>query len=165
MVAVDRNEFLSRLVDEQYDRILKYARVLTGREDDAAELAQETFLIATRHTRELTELDDPGAWLRRTLYHRWQHYVERSKRERDNRAGEPDDAAGLPDETSDPEEQVLTDMTLAATLTGDEYKLARLAFLDGLTLAQAAQELKISPAACRKRMERLRRKLRERYPL
>lgn len=165
MTATDEKSFLSRLVDEEYDHIFKYALALTHREDDAEDLTQETFLIAARNAGELEKMDNPSGWLRATLYHRWQHYVERDRRERDRRRGDPGSGLALPDRTPNPEDAVLTDMALSSALTEREYALARLVFLEELSLTQAARALKISPAACRKRIERLRLKLRERYPL
>ena len=48
-------------------------------------------------------------------------------------------------------------------LTEEEYRLIRMVYYEGASTEEAALTLGVTAAACRKRIQRIRDKLRERY--
>ena len=79
MDTAEAARLLSRLVDEQYDGVYRYAYRLTGTAADAEDLAQQTFLQAQRKLDQLRDTDRPIGWLLaitanlHLLAHRRQH--------------------------------------------------------------------------------------------
>ena len=161
--------FLSGIADEYYDRIFKYAMLLTRSAEDAADLTQETFLTASRRAAELMEHPNIYGWLRTAVYHHYQHWRTARQQEQARRYRPPD---GYDGETPDPTEQLaapdelgdrLLSLDMERMLPHEDYLLLRRIYFDRATAEEAAQELGMTPAACRKRLQRIRDRLRRRF--
>ncbi len=164
-----RQALVQRLADEYYTRLLQYANVLTGGSPDAADITQETFLTALACAEELQNHPNPYGWLRKTLFNHVRHWRAKQNRELTRRVSPRETEDGLEDpldQVSDPEDQTeraILSIDLDRMLTEEEYRLMRMVYYEGLTADEAAQRLGITAAACRKRIQRIRDKLREKY--
>lgn len=161
--------FLDRLTDEYYDRIYKYALILTRSADDAADLAQDTFLTAAERAAELPDHPNVYGWLRTVVYHHFQHWRADRRREAALRFEPPEDERGA---AADPIQQLaapdeLGDRLLALDmermLSPEDCLLLRRIYFERATAEETARELGMSPAACRKRLQRIRERLRQKY--
>ena len=164
-----RRELIRRLADEYYTRLLQYANVLTGGSPDAADITQETFLTALARAEELEKHPNAYGWLRKALYNHVRHWRTRQQRELERRALPRETEEGTEDPlelAADPEdrtERAILSIDLDRMLTEEEYRLIRMVYFEGTSTEEAAQTLGVKAAACRKRIQRIRDKLRERY--
>ncbi len=62
-IAGDTRDDLARLVDAHYARVHRLARVMSGNDADALDLAQETFLAATKGLAGFRGEASPATWL------------------------------------------------------------------------------------------------------
>ena len=166
----EQNRGLIRVIDEYYERIFKYAFVLTGSFEDAQDLTQETFATAVDKTDILETHSHQYAWLRTVLYHHYQHWLRKRSKEAVFRAnlgtksdnGENDAIQKIADKKEDVAD-MLIDMDMQRILSKEEYDLLRKVYFEDETIANAASEMGITAVAGRKKIQRIREKLRN-YP-
>lgn len=156
-MTAKQRAFMADLCQKHYRGFLKYAMTLVP-PDEAEDLVQAVFLLAAERIDELTRSPSPDGWLAKALMFKAKNLRARSSTRRKRETEEPEKLA-VPSPESDIED-VETAMTLEKTLTPDEYRLCRLVYYDGYTMKEAAERMGVSSAACRKRMERIRHKLR-----
>jgi RNA polymerase sigma-70 factor (ECF subfamily) len=140
------------LFEQLYPALRRWASVTGPPGVEPDDLVQEAVARTLRH-HTLSELDDPGAYLRRTIVHlaanqrrgmaRWRRAVARIDRDEEGRA---------PEYTSD-----LTDLL---RLPPEARALLYLVVVEGQSYAEAACVLGISEEAARTRASRARRRLR-----
>lgn len=61
----DRREAFERLCRVEYAAVVRTAWLVTGDREEAADVAQETFVRAYERWRQVSVMDRPGAWLQR----------------------------------------------------------------------------------------------------
>ncbi|MBI1345401.1 sigma-70 family RNA polymerase sigma factor [bacterium] len=74
------SESLFAVIDEHYGLVYRYASRLSGRQDEAEDLTQQTFLSARQHLEQLRNAGAVKSWLCtivRNLYLRSQHQQQR----------------------------------------------------------------------------------------
>lgn len=153
------DKWLDALYRENCRGMYAYARTALRSATDAEEAVQETFCVALTKPKALRSSQNPVGWLYTAL-----KFVIKSlmrSRSRSYRLFcQLDDASELPAPTGDAD--ALADELLEA-LGDDEREVVRRCAIEGESSAECASALGISPAACRKRLQRARERLREFY--
>lgn len=155
-LSMTQRELVSRLYAEHFFMLLCYAESVLRREDAAEEAVQETFRIACVRISRLERSGNPGGWLMNVLKNVLRNRRRILRRFRNVFSPLPleETSPAAPDQTSE------LDMSIAAILTPEEYRLYRRVIAEEEPVAAAASALGISPDACRKRVQRVREKLR-----
>lgn len=122
---------------------------------------QELFLLAARRIDKLMESPSPDGWLAKALMFLSKNWRDRQSVRQKYDAGEieNDELIPAPDDTGD----VDVELSLQKSLTPQDYDLYRMIYYEGYNMKEAAALLGVSPAAIWKRMERLRKRLRESF--
>ncbi len=141
----------SRLFAELYDRLRRFASVVGPREMDPDDLVQEAVTQVLRRRR-LTELDEPGAYLRRTI-------LNLAANERRRFAARRKAFARLRPETEGVGEPYPSDLSDLLRLAPHERAVLYLSEVEGYRYAEIGDMLRCSEAAARKRAMRGRRRL------
>ena len=156
MVQTDRqNEQLEQLFKKYYRQLYYYALNLVQRSDSAEEAVQETFRIACEKIDVVINSEDPRSWLTATL----KNVIRNMNRKRGRLAKlvaqslTLDDIVVLEQESSDLE-YVAQDV-----LSPDDYQMLKLSALHGYTMKELAVEFGLSMEACKKRVQRAKKKL------
>lgn len=159
----EETEFLKQLFQKIYANLLRYASIDLDDPSQAEDAVQEAFHLACRKIDVLMESDHPELWMTRTLRNviRNRRREAAKHRERcvslealetelpDGRT--PEDASPLPETVPGVSREQLS-LFYAVTLEGESY-------------AETAKRLSLSEAACRKRVQRTRERLRRYYNL
>ncbi len=154
-----QDDLISALYHEMFPMLLAYARSALGEGDMAEEAVQETFCIACKRQRELNDSPNPRGWLVNTL----KNVIRQLRR---NQAREMALLAALTERRSG-EEASTQSGTDPDLLYGDlqhdpDYLLLKRLALDQCTMRELAAELGISVEACKKRVQRARKRLQKR---
>ncbi|MCD8381724.1 MAG: sigma-70 family RNA polymerase sigma factor [Clostridiales bacterium] len=153
------NDTISALYHEMFPMLLAYARSALGEGGIAEEAVQETFCVACKRQRELAESPNPRGWLVNTL----KNVIRQLRR---TQAKEAALLAALTERQSreDASAQRGTDPDLLySDLQHDQdYLLLKRLALNQYTMAELAAELGISVDACKKRVQRARKRLQKR---
>jgi RNA polymerase sigma factor (sigma-70 family) len=162
-VARGQRDPFGELFDRHANAIYRYAWSMTRSIEDARDVVQEVFLVAWRRRDSISFVADSALpWLLATC----RHVALNSNRSRRRDPAVSIDPALLaefriaaPVDRADDE---LADVFAAiATLAPIDQEICRLCISEGKTYAIAAAELGITPTTVGKRLERLRRKLRQ----
>ena len=153
-----QRRFLSELCDKHYNGLFKYACTLISAQE-AEELMQELFLLAARRIDKLMESPSPDGWLAKALVFLSKNWRDHQGVRQKYDAGEIENDAliSAPDDTGD----VDVELSLQKALSSQDYDLYRMIYYEGYNMKEAAAQLGVSPSAIWKRMERLRKRLRE----
>ena len=156
-LSPEQAAFLSALCREHYAWLYKYARSKLP-PDEAEDVVQELFLLASRRIETLMASPSPAGWLARTLRFLALNWREREG-VRDRRRALGADADGLAspgDELGDVE----IELSVRSALTDEEYGLYYMVYRENCSMTEAAARLGLTPEAVWKRMERIRKRLR-----
>jgi RNA polymerase sigma-70 factor (ECF subfamily) len=137
--------------------VLRRCLRLLGNEDDALDVAQEVFVQVLRHRHRLS-VDRPSSLLYRIATNLCLNWI-RSRRRRPEEGMEEQLLYELAT-TPNPDANLLLDR-LFKRQNPSTRVMAVMHFLDGLTLEQVAREVNLSVSGVRKRLDRLRRTLRQ----
>lgn len=140
------------LFERLYPRLRKWAAVIGPPGVDPDDLVQEAVARALRN-HSLSELDDPGAYLRRTIVNLASNHRRGVMRWRRAAA-----RMGRDDEDRQPEYS--SDLADLMRLSADARAVLYLVVVEGESYAEAAAVLGISEDAARARASRARRRLR-----
>jgi len=151
---VSGQELLHDLFVEHYTAMERLAFRLCSSRELAQDVVQETFLVAQTKLDVLAAHPDPRGWLYRTLRNVIGDMYRRQKR-----------LSALQDAVRHTQEPAARDEPSVELLYGgaipdDELELLRRFYCDGEPCAALAAELHITPEACRKRIQRAKRRLR-----
>ena len=149
----EQNEKITELFRDMYPKLLSIACHRLGSVPPAEEAAQETFCIACRKADDCLGSENPEGWLVTTLVNVVRNMQRFAAAQARRVVSEPvgDNAQARPDDYSEIE--------FADMLSSEEFRLFRRVAVDRYTYREAAQELGISEAACKKRVQRIRAKL------
>ena len=141
---------------EMYPKMLKYAQCILSEPSLAEEAVQESFRIACEKPESVCGSPNPSGWLMLTL----KNVIRISQRNRSrlNRLV----VASLDQEdfivqASATDEHL--DLEYSELLSAEDYRLLKLVALERCSMLEAAQEFGISVEACKKRVQRARKKL------
>lgn len=154
-----QDDLISTLYHEMFPMLLAYARSALGDGDMAEEAVQETFCVACKRQRELTESTNPRGWLVNTL----KNVIRQLRRDRAREAALLAALTAQQDGEDNSARSGTDPDLLYSDLQHDpDYLLLKRLALDQYTIAKLAAELGISVEACKKRVQRARRRLQKR---
>lgn len=154
-----QDEFIETMYRQMYPRLLNYAFNALYSYSLAQEAVQEAFRIACEKPEEFMKSPNPQGWITVTLKFAIKN-ISRSKMriqkivlatitmDEDERGAAYDDAVSL-------------DAMYSDILDPEDYRLLKLVILERYSLLEAAEELGISLEACKKRVQRAKKKMKE----
>lgn len=148
------SESLAQLVDLWQPRLWPFARVLTGDDESAWDVMQETWLAVLR---DLNHLQDPACfrpWVFRIVRNKAADRVRRCVRERDALARQVPEA---PDPQVNPEADI---RDLLGALPEQDACLLALHYLEGVTYEEMATILGVPTGTVKSRLHTARGRLR-----
>ena len=156
-VTREQGKTIALLYKEMYDNLYTYAYGILREKELSEELVQETFQIACGKPSELLSSANPRGWLMNTL----KNVMKNVRRKRATMAkyivlAEAVDIDQIA--VSDPGSDI--DLLYSGLISEDEFQLLKRVTVDRYTMLEAAEELGISEDACKKRVQRAKKKLR-----
>ena len=148
------DSFLETLYREMYPKIFAFARLRLQDEQLAQELAQDVFVLAQEKLEELRQSPNPQGWLIRAAGYAVLH----AQRERAAIARRTVPLEELQLSAPPPEAE---DGDLREHMSKEEWKLLRAVYCEGYSIAEAARLCGMSFEACRKRLYRCKKRLRQ----
>ena len=152
-------EYIEGLYREMYTLMFYYAKKILLKEALAEEAVQETFVTACQRLDGLKSSPNPQGWIMNTL----KHITRRTQEARNLHSRYlllDDSALRVADpKAHHPDPALLYDGLISQE---DYYLLSRIG-IDGYSILELADELGISLAACRKRIQRARERFRVQY--
>ena len=152
-MTAEQNEFLSERYHEKRKFLLEYAESSLHNYALSEEAVQQTFEIACRKIDDFCNSPNPDGWLTKTLSFVARNIESRQRSERRIIAMTDD---YRPDLVAAPEVPLPLRVTYGALVDTPQFRLLYETEVLGYTLAEIAEELGISEAACKKRAERAR---------
>ena len=149
---------IENLYMEMYSQLFIYASNALTNRAVAEEAVQDTFRIACSKADDLLGSENPKGWLVNTLKYVIQN-IRRSQSRLEAMLASAFPVEGPPysSEETDPEFRSI----YSGLIDEDEYRLLEMIVLKGYTMLDAAQEFGISLEACKKRVQRAKKKLRD----
>ena len=153
--AVDIRDDLARLVDAHYERVYRLARVMCGNDADALDLAQETFLAATKGLAGFRGEAAVGTWLVAILR---RQFVSALRRRRVREAAPVMEETPV---TMPPETGAAPDLGPALARLSEPVRTALMLFYyEGMDYVAIAQALECPVGTVRSRLHEGRAQLR-----
>ena len=152
-MTAEQNQFLSERYREKRKFLLEYAESSLHNYALSEEAVQQTFEIACRKIDDFCNSPNPDGWLTKTLSFVVRNIESRQRSERRIIAMTDD---YRPDLVAAPEVPLPLRVTYGALVDTPQFRLLYETEVLGYTLAEIAEELGISEAACTKRAERSR---------
>lgn len=150
----EQRSYMSNLFVAMYSTIYHYAVVSLQNPDLAEEMTQIVFAKACGDPEGVMCSTNANGWLVKTLRHALQEYYR--NRDRDNRLTERSAVNFSAVHRDD-----YFDVEFSDLLEPKDMELLRMVDVEGYSTRDAAKAFGISDAACRKRLQRAREKLRE----
>ena len=172
-VLAGDNDAFGVLVERYQSKVYNLALRMTGSEDDAADMAQETFLRAWRSLPALQFASAFSTWLFRMTHNICIDHLRSKKRKptvsltMQDDGGEETAQLDLPDPGPDPEQSLLQseERTLVAralqALPADYREILTLRAIDDLSYQKIAEILHLQEGTVKSRLSRARAQLRK----
>ena len=151
-----------------YDMMYAFAMAVLRDSYQSEDAVQEAFLEALRKYDTFKDHPNQAGWLMLTLKRKIQEQQRRNRRHLSGTV--PLEAQELRDAGNELDmdmQLILKEFNLPAiqrALSQEEYYLLTRFALDEASYATISKEMGVSPAACAKRIERIRKKLRDTFP-
>lgn len=139
-------DFINALYIEEYDKLIRIAYHMTGNQELAEDLVQETFVLAVFHQDSLINHPKPGGWLLVTL----RNLVLNERRSCSSHEVSLEDAKSILVQN---EERPL-DEILPLQLRSEDRKMIIMRYEDGLSYKEIADRLGLAETVCRNRVSR-----------
>lgn len=152
-MTAEQNHFLSERYREKRRFLLEYAESSLHNYALSEEAVQQTFEIACRKIHDFCNSPNPDGWLTKTLSFVVRN-IESRQRSEWRVIAITDDYR--PDLVAAPEVPLPLRVTYGSLVDTPQFRLLYETEVLGLTLAEVAENLGISEAACKKRAERAR---------
>lgn len=169
MLSPEQFALIETLYMAHYTQLLRYAMSVVQNSHQAEELVQDTFHEAVNHIDKVMAHPAPKNWLRQTLKYKIKN--SERKRLRDLRHILPLDIAEMEHlaDSSQLEKQVMETLSPAPTvveriqghLSQEEFHHLKRLTLENASHLEVSQKLGITVWASQKRLERIRKKLRQ----
>lgn len=147
---------VEKLYKEMYSVLCTYALRILDDNDLAEEAVQDAFCIACAKHQQFLSSENPQGWLMLTLKHvmlNLQRSQAKLKRNIFLNVGEGMAAA--------PSELISIDLLFGNVSESDDFQLLKRIAIDQYTIVELSQELGVSVEACKKRVQRARKRLRK----
>lgn len=144
-MAQEGNGWIEALYKEEFERLYRVAYRMTGSDESAEELVQETFTLALFHDKELREHPKPGGWLTNTLV----HLIKNQRRRQAAQEISLETLFHVPS----PEETTIEEL-LPGKLSEDDRQILIWRFEQKLDYKAISDRLEISEDGCRSRVAR-----------
>lgn len=153
------------LVDRYQEEFAAYAKYMTGSEDEAADVVQESLVRAFRSLRRCRERASFKSWLFRIVSNQCKTYLQRRRRRTEVLAGTEQDAAAPDDSTAEVEAEELRHQVHQALqdLPADQREALVLRYVEGLGVQEIAVVVGAGVSAVKMRLLRAREALRDRF--
>lgn len=153
----EERQFIDKLYDSQRNMLFNYALSRLGDEEMAQEVVQETFRIACNKIQAVMENSNPAGWLIRALQNVMKKAIGNKQETAKYIAELPDDLfmedARLVDED--------IDLLYSDLVSNADFQLVKKFAVERKTIKDIAQEAEISISACKQRLSRAKKRLRE----
>lgn len=162
-----QDDFFDLLYQKQFHKMWLLAISIVNNTALAEEVVQDAFVEVLLHIDYIQTVDRPDYWLQKTVRNKCLHvlreYAKNAKRLIDLEASE------LIDESVDKEFKTIEESDslsnikelIAKTLKPDEFYLLKRIAMEGISYKIVSEETGLSIGNCQKRMQRIRKKLRE----
>lgn len=154
----ENNRIIEELYIDLYPKLLRYATNSLGNPHLAEEAVQETFRIACAKFVQLMESQNRQGWLTNTLKHVISN-TRRSQTKFNSLFMIITTAAQMSTEIS--EDNVDLAMYCISVLGKENFELIENVVIKKRTIAETSSEIGISVEACKKRIQRAKKKLKE----
>lgn len=157
-------EAVEKLYKEMYPVLYVYAMRILKDSDMAEEAVQDAFCIACAKRDEFLSSENPQGWVMITLKYVMQNMLRnqaKSKKLASQYFNELKDECTV----AGPPELMSVDLLFNDVSESEDFQLLKRIALDQYTIAELSQELGISVEACKKRVQRARKRLRQRLKL
>ena len=151
----DFDAFLENIYRNNVNSFVAYAEHILKDAELAKDAVQESFRIACCKPNEIMNSPNPAGWLMNTL-----KYVIRRIRLH-QKAVEKLFITYCFEEAEEYEQELNVDILYSGLISKEDFDLLKLVIFEKYTIREAAQEMGISPDACKKRIQRAKNKLRE----
>ena len=157
-ITQEQDMKIDQLYREMRDSLLTYAHITLKNPALAEEAVQETFRIACSKSDGMLSSASPKGWLVETLRNVMRN-INRSRARWNNLivASLSLDESLLAANADDNN----TDMQYSDLLPPDDYKLLKRIAIDQYTMLEASEEFGLSIEACKKRVQRAKKKLKK----
>ena len=157
----EQEDRITTLFIEMHDMLTTYARTQLKNEELAQEALQEAFLIACKDPTKLLSSPNPKGWMVRTLQIVIKQIIERREQESllCARIAIFSEDVIFDTATSD----IDFEATYSTLLDSQDFELVKYVLVEQHSLREAALQFGISLDACKKRFQRAKKKLLERY--
>lgn len=147
------------LVGRWQERLWRHAWRLTGSEDAAWDVLQETWIAVSRDIR---RLEDPAAfqgWAYRISSNKCRDWVRRRRRQRQADETYSEQARNTEDAASEAGDLAATLQEALARLPGRDRAILSLRYAEGFDIAEIAEILAVPPGTVKSRLHYARRRL------
>jgi len=146
---------IEQLYKEMYPKLFIYASATLHSQQQAEEAVQDTFRIACAKIHALTESENPQGWLMNTLKYVIAN-MRRSLAKLNNALCDsiPEDRLSSPYD-----QDFVTELVYASMLNEEDFKLLKMVVLQNFTILDASKVLGLPLETCKKRLQRIKKKL------
>ncbi|MBD5153020.1 MAG: sigma-70 family RNA polymerase sigma factor [Oscillibacter sp.] len=148
---------IERLYKEMYPALYAYAKRILDDPALAEEAIQDTFCIACAKQEQLLHSSEPRGWVMCTLKYVMRNMLRAQVKLKNLLCQIQSLEASAGDEV-----QVSVDVLFGDVSDSEDFQLLKRVALDRCTMLEIAEELDISVEACKKRVQRARKRLQER---
>ena len=164
-MTAEQMEFYDKLVEKNYPPLYRYAQYWLHDPSAAEVLAFDTLHEAFFQIDTVFSHENPEGWLFQTLKNKIKHHLRTAAHNSRRRVSmEEPDATETAAAAQAGDETHLTLLAIQELLPPEEYEFLLAVCRDKESYETLAERYGATVWACRKRMERIRRRLREEFP-
>ncbi|NCB51558.1 MAG: sigma-70 family RNA polymerase sigma factor [Clostridia bacterium] len=150
------NEFLEELYIEMYDKLYRFAYLRLNKHHLAQEITQDVFVLAQEKIDRVRSSPNPQGWLVQALSNTIMHALRTKQIIISRNIPLNEELAGNMHKNE-------CEYGLEDFLSEDEWELLNLIYCNGYSIQEASNQLGIEYEACRKRVYRARKKIKDNY--
>lgn len=165
-IKLSNREEFSALAREHHRELLVYARALTREDHQSRDIVQESFVVAWQNMGKFDVTKDFGSWMRGIVRNKWKEQMRRNKRQ----IALDDGALEIMEAEMRTWQQLRQDGGPGVFIKLEQcleklpeglLQSVQSFYYDGCSTDEAAEQMEVSGATLRKRLERARLALKE----